>query len=114
MAVHAPPQTSSHLERGLDAHLLQRIEFGQQLRVLGVVSQALRDNRHGAGVVALAAQHTHPLAPSHGLSGVALQGDQLLKSCAGGRPVLPHLRDQGADDQDVFALGKALHGFVRQ
>jgi len=53
-------------------------------------------------------------APGDGLRSVALQGDQLLKSNAGGGPVLPHLRNQGADDQDVFALRKALQRLMRQ
>jgi hypothetical protein len=65
----------------------QRVELGHQLRVLRVVGQALGGGGHGAGIVAHAAQHAYPLAPSHGLSGVALQRDQLLKSNAGGRPI---------------------------
>jgi hypothetical protein len=79
-----------------------------------VVGQALGGGGHGAGIVTHAAQHAHPLAPSHGLRGVALQGDQLLKCSAGGRPILAHLGHQSANDQNVFALWKTLHRFVRQ
>ena len=79
-----------------------------------MVGQALRCSGHGAGIVVHPAQHAYPLAPGHGLSGVALQRDQLLKRSAGGRPVLAHLGDQSADDQDVFALRKALQRLVRQ
>jgi hypothetical protein len=53
------PQTSSHLERRLDAHLLQRIELGQQLWVLRVVGQALGGSSHGAGIVAHVTQHAN-------------------------------------------------------
>ena len=79
-----------------------------------MVGQALGGGGHGAGIVAHAAQYAHPLAPGDGLRSVALQGDQLLKSNAGGGPVLPHLRNQGADDLDVFALRKALQRLMRQ
>jgi hypothetical protein len=41
-----------------------------------------------------------------------MQGDQLLKSSCGSWKVLAHLGDQSLADQDVFALGKALHRFV--
>jgi hypothetical protein len=60
------------------------------------------------------AKHAHSLASGQGLSGVALQGDQLFKSSTGDRPVVMHLGHLGADDQDVFALREALQRLMRR
>ena len=62
---------SSHLECGRDAHALQSAELFMQLGVFRVGGQALGGSSHGTGIVAHAPQHANPLAPGHGLSGVA-------------------------------------------
>jgi len=109
-----PPWKSSHLERRAHAHLLQGTELLLQLCIFGVGGQALGSHGHGACIVAYAAQHAHPLASSHGLSGVDLQGDQLFKSSASARPVVAYPAQQAADDRDVFTLRQVLKRLLRQ
>ena len=85
--------------------MLQSTELLLQLRIFGAGDKALGGHGHGVGIVAHPAQHAHPLVPSDGLIGVALQCDQLLKSSAGSWKVLAHLGDQSSDDQVVIAFG---------